>query len=205
MTQTYNKYIKIGNADVRFPNRCCYKHDYVVCAQVLGFDDVIAPFLLLNNFTHIIEIGTANGGFTYFLHDVLPQAQLNTYDVRPAEVLNNKFITELLNVNAFVVNIFDDKYQIISERFIDFINKADRLLVVVDGGNKKEEAKAIAPYLREGDYMMLHDYKGLQNNEEWNKYEVSEQDLIDIATNGNLEIVHKEFEAVVWGCMQKMA
>ena len=205
MTQTFSKYIRVGNAAVRLPNRCCYKHDYVVCAQVLGFDDVIAPFLLLNNFTHILEIGTANGGFTYFLHDVLPQAQLNTYDIRSAEKLNNKFITELLNVNAFVVNIFDDKYQIISERVIDFIYRADRLLVVVDGGNKIEEAKAIAPYLHEGDYMMLHDYKGLPDHPEWNKCEVSEQDLIDIATIGNLKIVHKELEAAVWGCMQKMA
>lgn len=207
MTQTYYKYEKTEKGYVRSANRCCYKHDHVICAQVLGFDDIISPFLKQNDFTHIIEIGTANGGFTYFLHDTLPQAQLNTYDIFSAEKLNNKFITDLPNVNVFVTNIFDADYQLVSEDVKKFIQNADRLLVVVDGGNKKEEAKALAPYLRKGDYIMLHDYKGIYGDNphasEWNKFEVSEQDLIDVASHGELKIVHQEFEAVVWGCAQK--
>ena len=205
MTETYFKYIKKDRGRSRRANRCCYKHDYVVCAQVLGFDDVMVPFLKQYDFTHIIEIGTSNGGFTYFLHDVLPQAVINTYDILPAEQLNNQFIVGLPNVNVFVTNIFDNNYNIISNEFLQFITNAQRLLVVVDGGNKNYEAHAIAPYLRKDDLMIIHDYKGLRNNKEWDKWEVSEQDLINIATSNKLKITHLELESVVWGCMQKIS
>ena len=205
MTETYFKYIKKDRGRSRRANRCCYKHDYVVCAQVLGFDDVMVPFLKQYDFTHIIEIGTANGGFTYFLHYVLPQAVINTYDILPAEQLNNQFIVGLPNVNVFVTNIFDNNYNIISNEFLQFITNAQRLLVVVDGGNKNYEAHAIAPYLRKDDLMIIHDYKGLRNNKEWDKWEVSEQDLINIATSNKLKITHLELESVVWGCMQKIS
>lgn len=203
-TLTYHRYIRNEKGTVRIGRMCLYKHDHIWCQQKKGFDIALAPFLKTNKFTHILEIGTASGGFTFFMHDVLPNTEIHTFDIKKNPELDALNIFDQTTVSFFKENMFDSDYNIVSEKVKYFISQADRLLIVVDGGNKVKEANAIIPLMRSGDYIILHDYEGTGNDEEWNKFEVSKKDMQQLVASHDIQTTYPELEDYMWACAVKV-
>lgn len=197
-----------------------------IAAQHLDFDIVLKPFLEHHQFEAIIEIGTASGGLTYFFHDILPNAQITTYEIRDREKLKNLFLDDLPNVTYKNKNVFSEEYSsidenypgrrpldasIVDQEFIDLLHTDKKLAVFCDGHNKKAEVRCIAPHLKVGDMILFHDYcidekeaAYFKESSTWSSIETMksyvEQPLLD---NG-FEFVHPELRSVMWGCAVKV-
>lgn len=193
-----------GRVYVRNGGKCIYRHR--LCSQVVGFEQVLAPFFSQLDIRNVFEIGTQHGGFTLFLSDVFPSSTIYTYDV----VDQSRFLENVSNVKRSFRNIFNKDYTIASNQFTDLISKTSPTLVLCDGGNKIEEVKTISKLLKIGDYIMWHDYaeeplkSELKEKGTWVNFEIDKQDIeSDLISNG-FEFVHQELQHAVWGCAQKV-
>ena len=112
----------------------------------------------------IIEIGTAAGGLTLMIRDLLDyngseSTDLITYDVYKPEYLIGRVEQNNLNIDVRYENIFNDDYTLKDEESVkNMIQQKGRTIVLCDGGNKKEEFKTLSNYLKTGDIIMAHDY-----------------------------------------------
>lgn len=222
MTQTSLHYTKRnittpqGQASVvsRVRGQVTYRFEHVKCRQKLGFDDVLLPILQQENFGRVIEIGTAQGGFAYFLSDALPNAHIWSFDVLSRRKCENEFLDELPNVVCKVRNIFDEQYLKVIDPFaINLITSCvnEKVLVACDGGNKINEVRAIAPMLKIGDCIMFHDYKNDEITSQalideglWDHFEITREDIIDVLKDNGFEIVYPQSYMVAWGIAKKV-
>lgn len=168
----------------------------------------------LNNVrpSRIIEIGTANGGFTRFLNFAVQNLKLNT-QITSFDVVEKPQYDEIrqLGVDVVIKDMFHS-YTIVEPELIDLIQKPGLTLVLCDGGNKVKEVKLITPYLKNNDIIMAHDYgpneEYIQNvllNRIWNWFEIRDSDIEDISTKHNLVPYSQEqFYSVVWLCRKKI-
>ena len=183
----------------------------IIAAQHYDFAEVLTPFLTDNKFDAILEVGTYKGGFTLFLRDVLPNAQITTYDIHPAEHLGIEFL-EQFGVKYKQKSIFcPHTYKVIDQDFLSKIANSGKLLVVVDGGNKIAEFNAIAPHIKVGDHIMCHDFAmSLEHfntnilGKLWNCCEITENDIAQVCQQHNLVTVHPELNNIVWQCKKKI-
>ena len=155
----------------------------------------------------VIEIGTAYGGLSKFLHD---QSQIFgfkfiTYD-RYKDRLFDKIPNpefEFRNIDCFSEN---GKQEIIEALL------SKKTLLLCDGGNKKNEFNLFSEYIQHGSYIMAHDYSPDREYFEkevrgkiWNWFEISDEDvsesLINYLEKSNY---YDEFLEVVWlSCVKK--
>lgn len=160
----------------------------------------------------ILEIGTALGGFTQFLKKVSDESQLDinilSYDIYEM----TWYQTMIQNgIDVRVENVFDSNYQSVKQEVIDFIQQDGTTLVLCDGGNKVGEFNILSNYLKDGDFIMAHDYVDTRENfnenyyeKIWNWHEISEGDITNACTRNNLKPYNKEtFDSVVWVCKIK--
>lgn len=171
-----------------------------------NFQEIVGKFLLEEQFTDILEVGTAFGGFIRFVKDTLPNARVATYDL----FVDNSSLKDF-DIEFRFRSPFSEDYRFIDCDLVEFISSSKRLLVIVDGGDKIKEFRLISPLLREGDHMMCHDYvyddetfKRDYENKIWNWHEVREQDISESCVRYNLVTVHPELNSVVWQCKKKM-
>lgn len=192
----------------RILGRAVYKNK--LCHQVINFETSLIPALQSLDFTDIIEIGTANGGLTFFLHDTFPDKVIHTFDVLPDKQRKTEFLYSLDNVEPTVANIFDANFNITSRYVADIIDKTNNLLVMCDGGNKVEEVKSFAKRLKVGDYIMWHDYaepdvlKKLKEIDIWRAFEVRREDVEPTLVENGFELIHPQLQYIAWGCARKV-
>jgi 23S rRNA U2552 (ribose-2'-O)-methylase RlmE/FtsJ len=160
----------------------------------------------------ILEIGTALGGFTQFLKKVSDELGLDikiiTYDIH--EMSWYKDMIEN-GIDVRVENIFDNNYQSVNQEIIEFIQNDGTTLVLCDGGNKIGEFNILSNYIKQGDYIMAHDYIDTRENfienfygKIWNWHEISENDISESCDRNELKSYNKEtFDSVVWVCKTK--
>jgi cephalosporin hydroxylase len=160
----------------------------------------------------ILEIGTALGGFTQFLKKVSDEFGLDikiiTYDIH--EMSWYKDMIEN-GIDVRVENIFDNNYQSVNQEIIEFIQNDGITLVLCDGGNKIGEFNILSNYIKQGDYIMAHDYIDTRENfienfygKIWNWHEISENDISESCDRNELKSYNKEtFDSVVWVCKTK--
>lgn len=158
----------------------------------------------------ILEIGTAGGGLTLFLRHQLPDIPILTF-----EVFDRDYYQRLKNNNIEVKieNIFDHSYSNLEkpEAIKSFIQQEGITLVLCDGGYKIGEFNTIAPLLKQGDFIMAHDYVGewddFQKNYEgkiWNWCEIQEKHIEEVSQEQKLVHYNQEnFSKVVWVCKTK--
>jgi cephalosporin hydroxylase len=165
----------------------------------------------------IIEIGTASGGLTLMVRDLLDlngsnQTDLITYDIYKPEYLIGRVSQDNLNIDVRYENIFNGDYTLKDEESIkNMIQQKGRTIVLCDGGNKKEEFKTLSNYLKSGDIIMAHDYayddKDYQeniNNKIWYWHEIQNSDISESCERNNLiDFMSDEFNKVVWCCKIK--
>ena len=192
------------NQRVRFGGKAVYRHR--VCAQLVGFEKQLTPVLQAMAPDLVVEIGTFRGGFTLFLSDCFPNAEIITYDV----IDRAKFLDNVSNVERRIENIFDTDYNLTSERFVQEVQMHDRVLVMCDGGNKKQEVITLSKVLNAGDYIMWHDYaeeplrSQHRDTNKWQWFELQKSDIESTLYEHGFEFVHPELQNVVWGCARKV-
>lgn len=171
---------------------------------------VMAEFVKDIKPARVLEIGTAGGGFTLFLRDMLPGIPIRTYEV------NDRDFYEKLRKNSIDVvikNIFNNAYNKLEEpeEIVPYIQQEGTTLVLCDGGHKIGEFNCIAPLLKKGDYIMAHDYVYSQStyiqefkDKIWNWCEIEEKDIKETSEENNLYPYNQEnFNRVVWVCKVK--
>lgn len=157
----------------------------------------------------VLEIGTAAGGLTLLLRDLLDEAgykstELWTVDPMP---MDRPYLV-VDGINMIHADGFQDGLLPLLQTYVA---EDGPTLVLCDGGDKKREFRTFAPHLKSGDIIMAHDYAptreyfdGVMFNQHWNWLEITEMDIGPVAKQHQL-IPHMqdEFQRVAWACRRK--
>ena len=160
----------------------------------------------------ILEIGTALGGFTEFLKIITDELELNTkilsYDIteRP---WYNQMVEKGIDVR--VENIFNEDWTNVKQDVIDFIQQEGVTIVLCDGGWKIGEFKIFSKLIKDGDFILAHDYSFSKEVYEteikdkiWNWCEITESDIEQSVIENNLKSYNQnKFSQAVWVCKLK--
>ena len=125
------------------------KYKGIQCGQVNGFHHLLNILFLKQSFENVIELGTGNGGTSLFLNDLVKfygGENFVTFDRNKCDA----------NLNQIVGDIYKD--QEIINLIEENIQKEGRTLLFCDGGDKEYEFNKFSPFLKDGDFIMLHDY-----------------------------------------------
>ena len=163
----------------------------------------------------ILEIGTADGGLTLMLRDLLNDNGLNnsiirTYDILEQTNLKNKNVDgiEIITKSPFNYPYSDLEYP---DEIKEFVQSEGTTLVLCDGGFKINEFILISQFLKVNDVIMAHDYahdsdvfKKEIENKIWNWHEIQYSDISNACDINNLDsYMLDEFKQVVWVCKMK--
>lgn len=173
---------------------------------------IFYDFLLEVKPKRILEIGTALGGFTTFLKLIVEEIKLDTnilsYDIhaRPwyKDMIEN-------GIDVRVENIFNHDYSQVKQEVIDFIRSEGTTIVLCDGGWKIEEFRLFSKLIKNGDYILAHDYSYDQEiyereikNKIWNWCEITENDIDNSVKENNLKSYNQDkFSKAAWVCKVK--
>jgi cephalosporin hydroxylase len=173
---------------------------------------VFYDFILEVKPKRILEIGTALGGFTEFLKILSDELNLNinilSYDIseRP---WYNQMIEKGIDVR--VENIFNEDWSNVKQDVIDFVQQDGVTIVLCDGGWKIGEFKIFSKLIKDGDYILAHDYsydkvtyENEIKNKIWNWCEITESDIESSVIENNLKSYQPDkFSKAVWVCKVK--
>ena len=168
---------------------------------------VFEEFFTNEKFDVVIEIGTAYGGLSTFLHEqsILHGFEFITYDRYKDRLLEKIPVPEFDFRN---IDCFSEKGQIeIIETLL-----SNKTLLLCDGGNKKIEFYVFSKFIQHGSYIMAHDYSPDREYFEkkvkgkiWNWFEISDKDVA-VSLNSYVEksSYYDKFLEVVWlSCVKK--
>lgn len=184
----------------------------MACQQNHNVFEVFYNFIKEVKPKQILEIGTALGGFTSFLKEVINELDIDTkilsYDIH--EMNWYKDMIEK-GIDVRVENVFDSNYLSVNQEVIDYIQQDGVTIVLCDGGNKVGEFNILSNYIKDGDFIMAHDYIDNRENFEknyngkiWNWHEISDDNIEEACSRNNLKPYNKEiFDSVVWVCKTK--
>jgi hypothetical protein len=173
---------------------------------------------LINNVKpkRILEIGTAFGGFTLLLRDLLDENNLSDCNIRSYDVIDkhylHSYIENGVDIDIRIEDIFNYEYNsLVNTNISQYIQGEGVTIVLCDGGNKKDEFKTLSKYLKKGDIIMAHDYSPNQEyfdeyikDKIWNWLEIQDSDINESCVENNLvSYMGDEFKQVVWVCRIK--
>lgn len=160
----------------------------------------------------ILEIGTALGGFTQFLNLTIKDLNLEC-PILSYDIYEKNWYYELRDngIDVRVEDVFLDSYKDVKQEVKDFIKQDGTTLVLCDGGYKIGEFHVLSSLIKNGDFIMAHDY--CENSEKferdinkkiWNWHEISDMHIQESCEKHNLKPYNKEnFDSVVWVCKIK--
>jgi len=190
--------------DDKFGRLACMQNDYAF--------DVFEEFVKIVKPSNILEIGTAQGGFTCFLRSILdkfsPECRLLSYDIidRPWFEGFDKH-----KIDIRIENVFLDEYTETTDYVKEFIQSPGVTIVLCDGAYKKYEFNLLSNFIKEGDFILAHDY-GVDINsfnrdikgKYWNWCELVEDDIaVSVKRNNLMEYRPDLFFKLVWTCKTK--
>ena len=174
----------------------------IQCGQANGFHHLLNILFLKQSFKNVIELGTQKGGTSLFLKDLMSLYGGNnfvTFDRNKCD----------LDVNQVVGNILKD--QEIINLIKTNIQKEGKTLLFCDGVDKKCEFNTFSPFLKDGDFIMLHDYAHDKeffnkeiNGKFWFWHEVEFSDIKESVEKYNLISYNTaQMSTFVYGCFFK--
>lgn len=180
-------------------------------AQHKDFYTVFNPFLKLYKFTHILEIGTYQGGLTMYLRSrTSPNTKILSYDIK--EFSEHESLRKQ-NIDIRIQNIFNKNYTEINDEYVlNFLKETGRKLILCDGNNKSAEFNCLAKYLNVGDFIMAHDYSFSKSYFEkniqyqvWSHCEIIEEDIFQSSIDNKLiHYNYNQFQNIAWVCKTKI-
>jgi len=160
-------------------------YDNHACQQTQNAFQVFFNFLNVNRPCNILEIGTALGGFTMtlktFIEELNIPCNILTYDI-----IEYAWYQDMRDrgVDVRVQNVFTDSYELNDSYVSDFIRRDGTTVVLCDGGNKIREFNTLSSFLKEGDFILAHDYAVDRelfereiNRQVWNWCEITQGDI----------------------------
>ena len=207
----------------------CFEDDYYVNHNIPNMHysnlaimqnhNILFPFFRLIRRikpSRVIEIGTAHGGLTLMIRDLmdlngLQSSDLVTYDVVNPTGLIDEIEKSNLNIKVEHKNVFDNDYNLIDDTLSEIIKSEGITIILCDGGNKKEEFKTLSGYMKSGDIIMAHDYAYDEkyysekiHNKIWYWHEIKNSDILESCEKNNLvDYMEQDFSNVVWCCKIK--
>jgi cephalosporin hydroxylase len=161
----------------------------------------------------ILEIGTALGGFTQFLSIATKELGLGT-ELLSYDISERPWYSDMIEsgIDVRVEDIFLDNWTSIVPYVENFIKSEGVTVVLCDGGWKIGEFNLLSKYIKQGDYILAHDYADTKDNFEkniknkiWNWHEICDNDIDDACKDNNLIPYNKEaFDGAVWVCRKKI-
>ena len=156
-----------------------------------NFYSVLKEFLLLAKPAQVLEIGTAGGGFTLAVRDILNEIGLEATPIKSFDVFDSPYYD--LNLEK-------------PEKIVPYIQREGTTVVFCDGGHKIGEFNMIAPLIKRGDHILAHDYidtwENYLNNflgKIWDWCEIEEKYIEEVSQKENLvPFYQEEFSQVVW-------
>lgn len=184
--------------------------------QVDHFKSVFEKFITEIEPVRILEIGTAGGGLTLALNDIMNTLNI-PFTIRTYDVYDQSWYwrLEVEGIEVRIENIFNHEYNAILPEKIDeirnFIQGEGVTLVMCDGGSKLNEFKCLSEFLKPGDFIMAHDYAESPAIFEekifgiiWNWMEINGEQIAETCEKHNLQdYMKEEFENIVWACKVK--
>ena len=160
----------------------------------------------------ILEIGTALGGFTEFLKIITDELNLDT-KILSYDISERQWYHQMIEkgIDVRVENIFNEDWTGVKQEVVDFVQQDGTTIVLCDGGWKIGEFKIFSKLIKEGDYILAHDYsisKEIYESEIkdkiWNWCEITEQDIEESVIENNLKSYNQDkFSQAVWVCKVK--
>jgi predicted O-methyltransferase YrrM len=194
-----------------------FTYEGIVIQQHEDVGIVFEQLFKLTKPSQILEIGTASGGLTLLLRDLLDRismenTEIRTYDVESKHYLSS-YIENGTKIDSRIKDVFNHSYDELVEidEINSYIQKDGVTVVLCDGGSKKNEFRILSDYLKVGDIIMAHDYSPNQeyfeknvNNQIWNWLEIQDLDINESCLKNNLSpFMEDEFRKVVWVCKIK--
>lgn len=194
------------------------KYDSIPMQQRHDISDAFNKLIKFTKPKRVIEIGTADGGLTLLLRDLLNNNELNdtdlyTYDIRHQGMLISKVNEQNLNIQVKHEDIFNEDHTLKNEELIkNFIQGEGTTIILCDGGDKINEFKTLSKYLKKGDMIMAHDYSYDReyydkhiHNKIWYWLEIQNSDIEQTCyENSLLDLMVDDFNKVVWCCKIKV-
>jgi cephalosporin hydroxylase len=159
----------------------------------------------------ILEIGTALGGFTMFLKTITEELGLDT-KILTFDISARPWYSDMVKkgIDVRVEDIFGD-YKDVPEYIKNFIRSDGTTIILCDGGWKIGEFNLLSRFIKQGDFILVHDYcvdkstfEKEINNKIWNWLEIVEDDISEASKENGLEFYNQnKFSKVVWVCKYK--
>lgn len=197
----------------------CTSYRDLSAQQHDNFKSVFEKFLPEIRPARIIEIGTAGGGTTLAINDIMKTLGYS-YEFRSYDIYEHPWYHRLTEegIDLRIENLFDHSYTDFDwedkdkiEEVINYIQSPGRTLVMCDGGFKITEFNIFSNFIKSDDFIMAHDFsrsfeifESEIKDKIWNWCEITESDIADSIERNSLEPYMKdEFESIVWVCMRK--
>lgn len=173
---------------------------------------VIWDLLELASPKTIIEIGTAAGGFSRFLKlasdDLKLNAKVITYDVNHAP--QRKALLDL-GIEYREEDCFGADSSNNLSRLKRDIQSDGTCIVFCDGGHKITEFNMLSDFIKNGDFILAHDYSYSKDHFEknmkgknWNFCEITYSSIEESVLRNNLNPFNeKKLNDVAWACFTK--
>ena len=133
--------------------------------------------------------------------------------IRSYDISRHPWYDEIIarGIDIRVENIFTEGFLDFDQEVKDYIQQDGITIVLCDGGWKIGEFNVISKYIKNGDFILAHDYAENKEvfeskilNKIWNWHEIADSDISQASEENNLKIYDKDtFENVVWTCRRK--
>jgi cephalosporin hydroxylase len=189
----------------------CFRYKDIIIQQHENVSEVFSNLFLKVKPKRILEIGTAYGGLSILLRDILDNLNMTDTSIRTYDIFKHHSLN-YENIDFKIENIFNDQYsELISDDVTSYIKQEGVSIVLCDGHHKKEEFNVLSKYIKNGDIIMAHDYSpSIEYFEEyikdniWDWCEIVDLDIEQSVLNYNLKpFMFDEFKDVVWCCKIK--
>lgn len=158
-----------------------FEYKTIPTQQVKNCFEVFTNFFKNENIENVIEIGTSYGGLSLFLYEqsLINNFEFKTFDISDQRLLKSWYGKEI-PFNYFIGDCFDT---LISDEIKNILD-TKKTLLLCDGGDKKKEFNLFSRYIKDGSFIMAHDYSPDYNyfnenikNKYWNWCEIRDENI----------------------------
>jgi len=191
-----------------------FSYKGVTCMQAKHIGEKLKELFQNKKPVRVLEIGTASGGLTLLIRDVLDECGLEDCEVRSYDIIDtsrNYLLSDRIDFR--MESLFNLPYSdlVDYDDLPNYIQNEGVTIVMCDGGSKKNEFNIFSKYLKPGDIIMAHDYSPSMeyfeehvNGKIWDWCEITDADIEKSVKDNNLDpYMPDEFQEVVWVCKIK--
>jgi len=145
-------------------------------------------FLNRHKIDALVELGTGSGGMSLFLCVLAAHYgfSFTTIDILGHPKLDESPLARLLDIDAYTCDVFSCRAKDIVARLVGSCEKP--IALFCDNGKKRREVKEYVPILRDGDFVVVHDW-----GKEFRPADVLDEMKLVVAHPANIESLTRWF------------